>query len=61
MPWGIASVLIAFASMIGFALLARRLLGKFDEYRLDESEGDGGPSVEDLLTRGGYGDPGPMG
>lgn len=61
MPWGIASVLIAFASMIGFALLARRLLAKLDEYRLDESVSNGRPTAEDLLTRGGYGDPGPMG
>ena len=61
MPWGIASVLIAFASMIGFALLARRLLGRFDEYKLDEAVSDGEPTVEDLWTRGGYGDPGPMG
>ena len=52
---------LALAVCIVFALLARRLLTKFDEYDLDESGSDGKPSAEDLLTRGGYGDPGPMG
>ncbi len=39
------------------------LLGdhRFDEYDLEEWDSDGKPTAEDLLTRGGYGDPGPMG
>ena len=52
---------LVLAMAIGFALLMRRLLAKFDEYDLDESDSDGKPTAEDLLTRGGYGDPGPMG
>ncbi|MDJ0498157.1 MAG: hypothetical protein QNJ89_10025 [Acidimicrobiia bacterium] len=52
---------LVLAMATGFALLMRRLLAKFDEYDLDESDSDGKPTAEDLLTRGGYGDPGPMG
>ena len=54
-------MILAIDAMTGFALPARRLLAKFDEYEPDESKGDGEPTVEDLFTRGGYGDPGPMG
>lgn len=52
---------LVLAVCVGVALLVRRLLAKFDEYDLDESASDGKPSAQDLLTRGGYGDPGPMG
>ena len=61
MWWNILSLLLALGLFSGIALLVRRLLTKFDEYQLDESEGDGKPTAEDLLTRGGYGDPGPGG
>ena len=57
----IAAYVLALATAMGFALLMRRLLTKFDEYDLEEWDSDGKPTAEDLLTRGGYGDPGPMG
>jgi hypothetical protein len=53
--------ILVLALATGFALLMRRLLAKFDEYNLDESDSDGKPTVEELWTRGGYGDPGPGG
>jgi hypothetical protein len=53
--------ILVLAVFIGLALLVRRLLTKFNEYDLDESGSDGKPSPDDLLTRGGYGDPGPGG
>lgn len=60
MLWNLVSVLLALGLFSGIALLLRRLLTKFDEYDLDESDSDGKPTVEELWTRGGYGDPGPM-
>jgi hypothetical protein len=61
MPWEIVAAILAFLLITGFALVVRRLLAKADEYDLQESDSDGKPTVEDLWTRGGYGDPGPGG
>lgn len=61
MLWQIVSVLLALATFLAIALLVRRLLTRFDEYDLAEAESDGKPILEDLWTRGGYGDPGPGG
>ena len=57
----VLAYLLVLAMAVGVGLLMRRLLAKFDEYDLEEFESDGKPTAEDLLTRGGYGDPGPMG
>lgn len=57
----VLTYILIFVGVAAFALVARRLLTKFDEYDLDESDSDGKPTAEDLLTRGGYGDPGPGG
>jgi hypothetical protein len=61
MLWQAGSFLLTLAIFLGMGLLVRRLLTKFDEYDLDESGSDGKPTVEDVWTRGGYGDPGPGG
>jgi len=61
MLWQTISLLLALAAFFGIALLVRRLLTKFNEYDLEESENEGKPTLEDLWTRGGYGDPGPGG
>jgi hypothetical protein len=53
MPW---EAMLAFVLVVGFALLARRLLAKGDEY-----DSDGRPTVLDLWSRGGGGDAGPGG
>jgi hypothetical protein len=47
---------LAIALVTGFALLARRLLAKSDDYG-----SEGKPTLADLWTRGGGGDPGPGG
>jgi hypothetical protein len=56
MPWEIVSVVLTFALVIGFSLVARRLLAKGDEYESDRK-----PSLADLWSRGGGGDAGPGG
>jgi hypothetical protein len=61
MPWEITSAILALALFVGIALLARRLLAKSDEYQSDEYESDGKPTLLDLWSRGGGGDPGPGG
>lgn len=55
-PWEIASALLAFGLIAGFALLGRRLLARSDHY-----ESDGKPTLLDLWSRGGGGDAGPGG
>ena len=56
MPWELLSGLLAVLLISGFALLVRRLLAKGDEYG-----SDGKPTLADLWSRGGGGDPGPGG
>jgi hypothetical protein len=55
-PWEITSAMLALALFIGIALLARRLLAKSDDYESDRK-----PTLLDLWSRGGGGDPGPGG
>jgi len=54
MPWEIISAILALAMIAVFAVLARYLLAKSDEY-----DSDGKPTLADLWSRGGGGDAGP--
>jgi hypothetical protein len=62
-PWEITSAILALSLFVGIASLARRLLAKSDEYESDEYEyeSDGKPTLLDLWSRHGGGDPGPGG
>lgn len=56
MLWNAVTVLLALAIFVAIALTVRRLIARADDY-----DSEGKPSLEDLWTRGGGGDPGPGG